>query len=110
GEGDTGPNTGGMGAYAPAPLMTPELMATVDEQIARPMLAGMRDADMAYSGVLYIGIMVTAQGPKVVEFNCRFGAPECQALMVQTEADIVPALLSCATGGMPARDFARLLP
>ncbi|GGE31727.1 phosphoribosylamine--glycine ligase [Marinicauda pacifica] len=110
GEGDTGPNTGGMGAYAPAPLMTPELMATVDEQIARPMLDGMRDADMAYSGVLYIGIMVTAQGPKVVEFNCRFGDPECQALMVQTEADIVPALLSCATGGMPARDFARLLP
>lgn len=110
GEGDTGPNTGGMGAYGPAPVMTPALMAEVDKTITRPMLAGMRDEGMAYSGVLYIGLMITAEGPKVVEFNARFGDPECQVLMVQTQADIVPALLACATGGMPEKDFLRLLP
>lgn len=110
GEGDTGPNTGGMGAYGPAPVMTPELMKQVEETITRPLLAGMRDEAIPYSGVLYVGLMITDEGPKVVEFNCRFGDPECQVLMAQTEADIVPALLACATGGMPERDFLRLLP
>ena len=109
-DGDEGPNTGGMGAYAPAPVMTPALMRLVDETIAAPMLDGMRDAGFAYQGVLYIGLMITAEGPKVVEFNARFGDPECQVLMAQMQADIVPALLACATGGMPARDFAQLLP
>ena len=110
GEGDTGPNTGGMGAYAPAPVMTPALMDTVEHTITRPMLEGMADEGMAYSGVLYIGLMITGEGPKVVEFNCRFGDPECQVLMKQIDPDIVPALLACATGGMPERDFVRLLP
>ncbi|MFN3835680.1 MAG: phosphoribosylamine--glycine ligase [Glycocaulis sp.] len=109
GDGDTGPNTGGMGAYAPAPVMTPELMKRVEEEVTVPMLRGMAGDGMPYRGVLYIGVMVTADGPKVVEFNCRFGDPECQVLMMQLEADIVPLLLAASTGGMRASEFARLL-
>jgi phosphoribosylamine---glycine ligase len=100
GEGDTGPNTGGMGAYAPAPVMTPELMARVEAEITRPMIEGMAADGIPYSGVLYIGLMVTGNGPKVVEFNCRFGDPECQVLMSGLAGDIVPLLLVCATGGL----------
>jgi len=107
---DQGPNTGGMGAYAPAPVITPELMQTVDEAIAAPVIEALESAGTPYQGVLYIGLMITPEGPKVVEFNVRFGDPECQVLMAALEDDIVPALLACATGGMPARDFARLLP
>lgn len=110
GDGDTGPNTGGMGSYAPAPIMTQELMQFVEEKVTRPMLTGMKSDGMAYQGVLYIGLMITPEGPKVVEFNCRFGDPECQVLMAQMDEDIVPALLASATGGMNQRDFARLLP
>lgn len=110
GDGDTGPNTGGMGSYAPAPIMTPELMQFVEDKVTRPMLTGMKSDGMAYQGVLYIGLMITPEGPKVVEFNCRFGDPECQVLMAQMDDDIVPALLASATGGMNQRDFARLLP
>ena len=110
GDGDTGPNTGGMGSYAPAPIMTPELMQFVEDKVTRPMLTGMKSDGMAYQGVLYIGLMITPEGPKVVEFNCRFGDPECQVLMAQMDEDIVPALLASATGGMNQRDFARLLP
>lgn len=102
GEGDTGPNTGGMGAYAPAPVMTPELMARVEAEVTRPMIKGMAADGMPYSGVLYIGLMITADGPKVVEFNCRFGDPECQVLMSGLAGDIVPLLLVCATGGLSA--------
>jgi phosphoribosylamine---glycine ligase len=109
-DGDEGPNTGGMGAYAPAPVMTPELLKQVDETIAAPIIDAMAEAGFPYQGVLYIGLMITPEGPKVVEFNVRFGDPECQVLMASLADDIVPALLACATGGMPARDFARLLP
>ena len=109
-DGDEGPNTGGMGAYCPAPVMTPALMADVDETIAAPMLEGLAEAGHPYKGVLYIGLMITPDGPKVVEFNVRFGDPECQVLMAALEDDIVPALLACATGGMPARDFEALMP
>lgn len=109
-DGDEGPNTGGMGAYAPAPVMTPELLSEVDETIAAPIIDAMAQAGFPYQGVLYIGLMITPEGPKVVEFNVRFGDPECQVLMMSLADDIVPALLACATGGMPARDFARLLP
>ena len=109
-DGDEGPNTGGMGAYCPAPVMTPELMARVDEEIAAPILDGLAEAGHPYKGVLYIGLMITPEGPKVVEFNVRFGDPECQILMMALEDDIVPALLACATGGMPARDFETLMP
>jgi phosphoribosylamine--glycine ligase len=109
-DGDKGPNTGGMGAYCPAPVMTPELLAQVDEEIAAPMLEGLEEAGHPYKGVLYIGLMITPEGPKVVEFNVRFGDPECQILMASLQDDIVPALLACATGGMPARDFESLMP
>jgi phosphoribosylamine--glycine ligase len=109
-DGDEGPNTGGMGAYCPAPLMTEALMARVDEEIAAPMIDGLREAGHPYKGVLYIGLMITPEGPQVVEFNVRFGDPECQVLMASLEDDIVPVLLACATGGMPARDFAALMP
>lgn len=100
GEGDTGENTGGMGAYVPAPVMTDELMARVDREITGPMIRGMASDGEPYQGVLYIGVMVTADGPKVVEFNCRFGDPECQVLMTGLTGDIVPLLLVCATGGL----------
>jgi phosphoribosylamine---glycine ligase len=110
GEGDTGPNTGGMGAYAPAPVMTDALMAEVEANVTRPMLEGMAEDGAPYRGVLYIGLMITPEGPKVVEFNCRFGDPECQVLMMQMSADIVPALLAASTGGMNQSEFSRLLP
>lgn len=100
GEGDTGPNTGGMGAYAPAPIMTDDLLDRVEADITRPMIEGMARAGTPYSGVLYIGLMMTDEGPKVVEFNCRFGDPECQVLMAGLAGDIVPFLLVCATGGL----------
>ena len=100
GDGDIGPNTGGMGAYAPAPVVDARVMELVQALIVEPMLSGMAEDDMPYQGVLYVGIMVTAAGPKVVEFNARFGDPECQALMAGLPGDIVPALLVCATGGV----------
>jgi len=100
GDGDVGLNTGGMGAYAPAPVVTPRMMELVQTLIVEPLLSGMADDDMPYQGVLYVGIMVTASGPKVVEFNARFGDPECQVLMAGLPGDIVPALLTCATGGL----------
>lgn len=99
-DGDKGPNTGGMGAYAPAPVVTPRLMELIQALIVEPMLSGMAEDDMPYQGVLYAGIMVTEDGPKVVEFNARFGDPECQVLMAGLPGDIVPALLTCATGGL----------
>lgn len=100
GDGDVGPNTGGMGAYAPAPLVDTRVMELVQTLIVEPMLSGMAEDGMPYQGVLYVGIMVTESGPKVVEFNARFGDPECQALMAGLPGDIVPALLVCATGGL----------
>ena len=106
GDGDTGPNTGGMGAYAPAPVVTDEIMARVKAEIAEPMLRGMAKDGMPYQGVLYIGIMVTEDGPKVVEFNARFGDPECQVLMKGLKGDIVPALLASSTGGLKGNEAA----
>jgi len=99
-DGDKGPNTGGMGAYAPAPVITPRLMELIQALIVEPLLSGMAEDDMPYQGALYVGIMVTQDGPKVVEFNARFGDPECQVLMAGLPGDIVPALLTCATGGL----------
>ena len=111
GDGDTGPNTGGMGAYAPAPVVSTEIMERVKREIAQPMLKGMAKDGMPYQGVLYIGIMVTAEGPKVVEFNARFGDPECQVLMKGLAGDIVPLILVAATGGLKGseKDLERLL-
>ena len=100
GDGDVGPNTGGMGAYAPAPIVDARMMELVQTLIVEPMLSGMAEDGMPYQGVLYVGIMATESGPKVVEFNARFGDPECQALMAGLPGDIVPALLVSSTGGL----------
>ena len=89
GEGDTGPNTGGMGAYAPAPVVTPSVLRAVERDIVRPVLAGMADEGTPYRGVLYVGLMMTDEGPKVVEFNCRFGDPEAQVILPLIASDVV---------------------
>jgi phosphoribosylamine--glycine ligase len=97
-DGDKGPNTGGMGAYSPAPVMTPLLCEQVMERMIRPTLRALRDMGTPYKGVLYAGVMVTPDGPKLVEYNARFGDPECQVLMMRMVDDIVPALIACADG------------
>ena len=94
-DGDQGKNTGGMGAYSPAPVITPELQDYVMGQIVRPTINGMRAQGRMYRGVLYVGLMVTDDGPKVVEFNCRFGDPEAQVLFPRMETDLVPVLGAC---------------
>ncbi len=99
-EGDTGPNTGGMGAYAPAPLVTPELLARVEKEILRPTLDGMAAEGAPYRGLLYTGIMAAPDGPKVVEFNCRFGDPETQAVLPLLDGDLAEIMLAGAKGGL----------
>jgi phosphoribosylamine--glycine ligase len=99
-DGDLGPNTGGMGAYSPAPVFTPELVEAAEREVVRPVIEGMAKEGMPYRGVLYAGLMATAEGPKVVEFNARFGDPECQVLMMRLGGDIVPMLLACARGDL----------
>ena len=97
-DGDLGPNTGGMGAYSPAPVFTPELVEQADERIVQPTIRAMAAEGAPYRGVLYAGLMATEDGPKVVEFNARFGDPECQVLMMRLAGDLVPYLLACARG------------
>lgn len=97
GEGDTGPNTGGMGAYAPTPIMTPELMERVQTEILEPTIATLRQRKIDYRGVLYAGLMITPAGePKVIEFNCRFGDPETQVVLPLLETPLEDLLLACA--------------
>ncbi|MEL6661761.1 MAG: phosphoribosylamine--glycine ligase [Pseudomonadota bacterium] len=110
-DGDKGPNTGGMGAYAPAPVLQGEAVARVEREIVRQILEGMARDGMVYQGVLYVGLMMTESGPRVVEFNARFGDPECQVLMAGLSGDIVPGLLAAATGGLEGNEeaFAALL-
>lgn len=98
GEGDIGLNTGGMGAYAPAPVMTPGLEAQIMEEMINPTVKAMQDLGAPYRGVLFAGIMVTKTGPKLIEFNSRFGDPETQVLMARLESDLVPILLAAAKG------------
>lgn len=98
GDGDTGPNTGGMGAYSPAPVLTPELQARVMAEIIEPTVARMRADGVPYSGVLFAGLMLTAEGPKLIEYNARFGDPECQVLMMRLESDLAQMMLACARG------------
>lgn len=98
GEGDTGPNTGGMGAYSPAPVLTEAMRETVLERIVAPTVEAMRKAGTPYSGVLYAGLMLTADGPKLIEYNCRFGDPECQVLMMRLQNDLGELMLACAQG------------
>ncbi len=97
-DGDLGPNTGGMGAYAPASLGTPELVERIMAEIVEPTLAAMRDQGCAFRGLLYAGLMITADGPRVVEFNCRFGDPETQALMPLMDSSLLE-LVACAAAG-----------
>ncbi|MFS2318650.1 phosphoribosylamine--glycine ligase [Maricaulis sp. D1M11] len=100
GEGDTGPNTGGMGAYSPAPIGTAELIETAMTTIIQPVADGLAKEGAPFQGVLFAGLMVTPEGPKVVEFNIRFGDPECQVLMKRMNSDLLPYLKACATGGL----------
>jgi phosphoribosylamine--glycine ligase len=95
GEGDTGPNTGGMGAYSPAPVMTPELIERTMREIVKPTMRGMAEMGAPFSGVLFAGLMITADGPKLIEYNVRFGDPECQVLMMRLKDDLL-VLLSAA--------------
>ena len=99
-DGDLGPNTGGMGSYSPAPVFTPELVEAAERLIVQPVVAAMAAEGAPYRGVLYAGLMATEEGPKVVEFNARFGDPECQVLMMRMDGDIVPLLLACAKGDL----------
>jgi len=98
GDGDTGPNTGGMGAYAPAPVVDARMLKRIEREIIMPTLAAMRKEKCLYQGLLYVGIMITRDGPKVVEFNCRFGDPETQAVLPLVHCDWYQAFLACATG------------
>lgn len=100
GDGDTGPNTGGMGAYAPAPLMTRERIEEACRTIVKPTLDGMRQEGMPYRGILYVGLMITAQGPKVVEYNCRFGDPETQVVLPILREDLLDLILASVEGGL----------
>jgi len=104
GEGDTGPNTGGMGAYSPARVLTPLLEGEAIERIVAPTVRAMREAGTPYSGVLYAGLMLTRDGPKLIEYNCRFGDPECQVLMLRLESDLVDLLSACAENRLAAAD------
>jgi phosphoribosylamine--glycine ligase len=96
GDGDTGPNTGGMGAYSPAPVLTAELEERAMAEIIRPTVAAMKAEGMPYSGVLYAGLMLTRDGPQLIEYNARFGDPECQVLMKRLESDLLDLLLAIA--------------
>ncbi len=107
GEGDTGPNTGGMGAYAPAPVLTPALEARAMDEIVRPTARALAAAGTPFSGVLYAGLMLTAEGPKLIEYNVRFGDPECEAIMPLIDGDFAGLLHSVATGSLE-KDNARL--
>jgi len=98
GEGDTGPNTGGMGAYAPAPVLTPELQQQAMDEIVIPTARALAAAGTPFSGVLYAGLMLTADGPKLIEYNVRFGDPECEAIMPLIEGDFAELLHAVASG------------
>jgi len=107
GDGDTGPNTGGMGAYSPAPVLTPALEAEAIETIIKPTIAGMAKAGTPYSGVLYAGLMLTRSGPKLIEYNARFGDPECQVLMLRFEGDLLDLMLATEAAKLADREAPR---
>jgi phosphoribosylamine--glycine ligase len=104
GEGDTGPNTGGMGAYSPAPVLTPDLESRAMDEIVRPTARAMAEAGTPFSGMLYAGLMLTAEGPKLIEYNVRFGDPECEAIMPRVEGDFAELLHAVATGRLAETD------
>jgi phosphoribosylamine--glycine ligase len=96
GDGDTGPNTGGMGAYSPAPVMTPELVERTMREIIEPTMRGMAEMGHPFTGVFFAGLMITDKGPELIEYNVRFGDPECQVLMMRMKSDLLPLLLAAA--------------
>ena len=98
GEGDTGPNTGGMGAYSPAPVMTPEIIARAMREIVEPTLRAMAEIGAPFCGILFAGLMITHEGPKLIEFNTRFGDPECQVLMPRLKDDLLVLINAAADG------------
>lgn len=98
GDGDTGPNTGGMGAYSPAPVMTAEMQARVMREIIEPTMSGMAKRGMPFCGILFAGLMITADGPRLIEYNTRFGDPECEVLMPRLKSDLVSALVAACDG------------
>ena len=110
GEGDTGPNTGGMGAYSPAPVLTEDLRRRAMDEIVRPTARALAAAGTPFSGVLYAGLMLTAQGPKLIEYNVRFGDPECEAIMPLVDGDLTDLLHAVATGRLTEIDPPRLEP
>ena len=106
GDGDTGPNTGGMGAYSPAPIVDEAMEARIMREIVEPTLAGMAAEGAPFKGVLFVGLMIGADGPKLIEFNVRFGDPETQAMLPRLEEDLLAVLLGCAAGAMADRPLA----
>lgn len=100
GEGDSGPNTGGMGAYSPAPVVSETVLQRTLDEIVAPTLKTLAARGTPYRGVLYAGLMINADGPKLIEYNCRFGDPECQVLMMRMQSDLLPLLLASATGSL----------
>lgn len=104
-DGDRGPNTGGMGAFAPSPLVSPALAGRVMADIVQPVLDGLRSEGQEYRGVLYVGLMLTRDGPQVIEFNVRFGDPEAQVVLPMIETDLAPVLFSAATGDLAAAEW-----
>ena len=110
GEGDTGPNTGGMGAYAPAPVLTPELQSRAMDEIVLPTARALAAAGTPFSGVLYAGLMLTAEGPKLIEYNVRFGDPECEAIMPLIDGDFAELLNAVATGRLAESDPPKIAP
>ena len=110
GDGDTGPNTGGMGAYSPARVLTPELEALAMTRIIAPTVRTLANEGMPYSGVLFLGLMLTAKGPELIEYNCRFGDPECQVMLMRLESDLVELLHACAENRLAAIEPPRFSP
>jgi phosphoribosylamine---glycine ligase len=102
---DKGPNTGGMGAYSPAPIFDAAMQKRTMDEIILPTARAMAANGMPFKGVFYAGLMITAQGPKIFEYNCRFGDPECQVMMMRLKSDLVPALIACADGGLKHFDL-----
>lgn len=105
GDGDKGPNTGGMGAYSPAPIMTPEINKRVMDEIILPTVRALKAMGAPYKGVLFAGLMITKRGPQLIEYNVRFGDPECQVLMLRLMSDLVPALLAARDGQLKNFDL-----
>jgi phosphoribosylamine--glycine ligase len=105
GDGDTGPNTGGMGAYSPAPVLTPDLEKIAMEKFIKPTVAAFAARGMPYMGILYLGLMITKTGPKLVEYNCRFGDPEAQVLLPRLKSDLLAALLAARDGTVNSLDL-----